>query len=922
MWTLWLAACTFVTDAEWAARVQTCDLEGLYLDLDGDGFGKQPARTCEEAETAVVLSDDCNDGDASVNPGASEVYYDGVDGNCDELSDDDQDGDGFLAVRSGGDDCYDDSALDEVPQLAGDCEVASAVPGPADVFPGALDEPYDGVDANCSGGTDFDADRDGYRLCDECDDTRADVSPAEAEVWYDLVDQDCDGNDGDQDGDGYYAADYAGTVPEGFSGDCDDLNAARSPGAVEVWYDGEDADCAGGDDWDRDVDGSRSASEMDDDGNVGLDCDDTDATRGPLVAEDCSTTRDDDCDDDNNDEGSVGCGTWYADSDGDGLGAAGDSVCTCTSTATHPSTDSSDCDDADAAVGLRSWYLDVDGDGYGGATATSACTAPAGYVASGTDCNDGDGSVYPSAPESCDGTDSDCDGGLNDAEVLGDCSVAYYADLDGDGYAGSSACLCAAEAPYTEASGDDCDDADSAVSPGALEVCNDGLDDNCDDAPGSCTFAGVLSSADADIQLTGPSAYDGLGGALLAAGDVDGDGLYELWVGATGYDDGGGAGLVGLVRPLTDSRPDTGPLAVVGDDVSAQVGSVFGSPGDLDGDGASDLLVGEPNSADPSVSAVRRFGRSDGGYLGVSSADFTVESGDWNVRIGGAVAAVDDVDGDTFRELLVGVYRHPDQADGRVAVVSGALTGSRLLAEVQSSYVYAYWGDSAFGASIATGDLDGDGITDAVVGAPELDWGYTDNGALVYLSGPFTGTRAMTDGSGIVYGNDSYEELGAVAPIVADVDGDGANEVVAASTRAGAGVYVFPGVLSSSSDWAGSVFESQLLEAGGGSEFGASLAVGDLDGDGASEIAVGAPAYAGVGGVFVFSGPVASVSYTTAAASASLQGVGGATRFGAAVSILGDADGDSYGDLVVGAPLDATAGTDAGAVWLFAGGGY
>jgi hypothetical protein len=923
MWLLWLTACTFVTDEEWAGREVTCELEGRYLDLDGDGYGKQPARTCEEAAASVDRADDCNDGDPTVNPGATEVYYDGVDANCDELNDDDQDGDGYSAARAGGDDCYDDAVLDPVPSLEGDCDLPTVVPDPADVHPGAEDAPHDGLDANCSGGTDFDADRDGYRQCDECDDTTDEVSPAVKEVWYDGIDQDCDGNDGDQDGDGYYAADYAGEVPEGWqAGDCDDLDDERSPGAEEVWYDGVDGDCAGGDDWDRDGDGARSDEERDDEGNFGLDCDDTDPTRGPAAVEDCATTRDDNCDGDNNDVAALGCETWYADADGDGLGNPDDAVCTCTSSEAYPAEDSSDCDDSDAEVGLLSWYFDADGDGFGTSTTTSACAAPADYAATGEDCDDSDAAVYPDAPESCDAVDSDCDGDVNDPDVLALCSTTYYADLDGDGYAGTAACLCAAEAPYTESAGDDCNDAEATVSPGSPEVCNDGLDDDCDDAPGSCAFAGSLTSADANLQLYGTSDSDQLGGALVAAGDLDGDGLDEYFVGAVGYDDGGGAGLVALVRPMADSSVEATPFAVVGSDLAAGFAAVFVSAGDVDGDGLGDVLFGEPNTADPSASVVRRFGNATGGFLSASSASLSVESGDGSVQIGGAAAAVDDADADGFGELLLSVYRHPDQGDGRVAVVPGALTGTWLLADVQSSYVYATWGDSAFGATVATGDLDGDGITDAVVGAPELDYSLVDNGALVYVDGPFVATRAMSDCAGLIYGNDNSEALGAVQPVIADVNGDGANEVVASSTLTGAGVYVFPGQLPSAADWAGLLFESQLLDPGGASEFGAALAVGDLDGDGGLEVAVGAPSAGGVGAVYIFAGPMAAVSFTTAAASASLQATAGASRFGASLAVLGDADGDGFGDLVVGAPFDATAGTDAGAVWFFAGGGY
>jgi hypothetical protein len=921
MWLLWLTACTFVTDAEWAGRKTACETEGRYLDLDGDGHGKQPVRTCEEIEGSVDLNDDCNDADAGIHPGAEETWYDGIDADCNEDDDYDQDADGYVSARFGGDDCYDDGALDDIPQFEGDCDVAMETPLPAEVHPGATDAPYDGVDANCSGGTDFDADADGYRSCDECDDTTATVNPSASETWYDLVDQDCDGNDGDQDGDGFYAADYPGEVPAGREGDCDDTNRDVSPAAEELWYDGTDGDCAGDDDWDQDADGSRTSSRVDDEGNVGGDCDDTDPTRGPSIAEACATSTDDDCDGEINEHDAVGCAIWYADVDADGLGNESDLVCACDAGGNYTAASAGDCDDRSAPVGMLSWYADTDGDGWGAGAAVSVCTAPAGHVAASGDCDDSVGSSYPGATEACDSVDSDCDGSGNDAEVLASCTTNWYADLDGDGYAGSSACLCVAEAPYTSAAADDCDDGASGVSPGAAEVCNDGLDDDCDGLPGSCSFAGTLTNADANLWYYGPSAYDRLGSGVAAPGDLDGDGLDELLVGADGYDDGGGIGLAALVRPLYDSEVDVGPISVVGASSAANFGTVFLAAGDVDLDGQVDLLFGEPNSSDPASSGFRRFSAPTGGFRSATTADLSVSSGDASLVIGGALGVVDDTDSDGAAELLVGVHRHPDHGDGRVVVVPGEATGSRLLSELQSALVYANWGDSAFGASITTGDLDGDGVTDAIVGAPELDYGYADNGALVYVSGPFIDTRAMSDCSGIVYGNDSSEALGDVAPLITDLDGDGANEVVAASTRAGAGVYVFPGVLSASAAWAGTAFESQLLDPAGGSEFGASLSAGDLDGDGAAEIAVGAPAYGGTGAVWVFAGPVSYVSLTTAAASASLTG-SASSRFGASVAILGDADGDGFGDLAVGAPYDASAAPDAGAIWFFSGGGY
>ena len=122
------------------------------------------------------------------------------------------------------------------------------------------------------------------------------------------------------------------------------------------------------------------------------------------------------------------------------------------------------------------FYADADGDGYGDAgSTTSACSAPEGYVADNTDCNDGDASVNPGATEVCNGVDDNCDGNIDEGV-----ETTFYADADGDGYgdAGSSVSACSAPEGYV---GDntDCNDADAAVNLGMTEVCN-GVDDNCD----------------------------------------------------------------------------------------------------------------------------------------------------------------------------------------------------------------------------------------------------------------------------------------------------------------------------------------------------------------------------------------------------------------------------------------------------------
>ena len=301
--------------------------------------------------------------------------------------------------------------------------------GDATVYPGAVDDPCDGIDTDCNGITDEfnDVDGDGWSTCDgDCDEGDPQTYPGAYEAC-DGLDNNCNGSvptaELDADGDGQRPCD----------GDCDDGDPAIYLGASEV-CDGVDNNCDGaplqGEDEDLDGDGWMAC----------IDCDESDAT---LNLDDLDGDGYSTCDDDCNDLNPL---LSPVDADGDGS-----SLC------------DGDCNDSDATVDVE----DLDGDGW--STCDGDCDdedswwnlsdADAdGFSTCFGDCDDADPDASPALVDVCgDGVDNDCSGVVDDKDEDQD----THLDEDCDG-------------------GTDCDDEDYDVNPEVDEECDDEVDNDCD----------------------------------------------------------------------------------------------------------------------------------------------------------------------------------------------------------------------------------------------------------------------------------------------------------------------------------------------------------------------------------------------------------------------------------------------------------